>query len=232
MSTEWAYADPTFRPTTHLRNDLESADPDDPLLDYNWNAVLLAEYVALYSDEPAHLVTYLREAADEIQRKIDTAEKAGAAIEGQTCLRVLDFGQAREISLGQLVNDYGYSEAVLMDLDALPGGGAWADRKRAAEIGPRGYREIVVTDKEVFTRQLEEYFDARQAAKREALDTVLNLLRLNLMNTDGVFGIILDRGRIDIDQIRALSESQITDLYNRFVGPAIDSIENVIAHRD
>lgn len=60
------------------------------------------------------------------------------------------------------------------------------------------------------------------------LDQIANDAYLGVMSSDGILGILHDRETVSDERLLALTADDVSDLYDRFIGPAIDDIEDAL----
>jgi hypothetical protein len=61
------------------------------------------------------------------------------------------------------------------------------------------------------------------------IDKIANEAGYAAMGSAGILGIVADREYAHKDALLALTADDVTDLYERFVGPAVDAIEDSLA---
>lgn len=57
------------------------------------------------------------------------------------------------------------------------------------------------------------------------IDRIADEAGLQVMDSDGILGILHDRESVSEDRLLALTPKDVTEFYENYVGPAVDQIE-------
>lgn len=61
------------------------------------------------------------------------------------------------------------------------------------------------------------------------IDRIADEAGYEVMNSEGILGILYNREVLSDEQFLALTAEDVNELYDRFIGPAVDGIEEVLA---
>ncbi len=149
-SIEWADVEHPFPAAVLTRARLQASDPENPLLDEDWQAAVLLDSVAVYSYDLDRLRAWFAKQTALLQKEaraaLPLAERPSITMESVGGTDELTVDELRDL----LESDQNADEA----LQALSGRRRWTHQDRLVEHGPRGYQEFWVSDHAAFAAQL------------------------------------------------------------------------------